>query len=174
MDVMSGFLNHCPVFLFRKSRSQLFFELAFDSLHILLPAGFEQQANGCASHRTGKRITHESGTVHESSRCMIGNGVCHPIACQDCGKCHISAGQRFTDTHNIGLYSGVFPSKKFAGTSESCRYLIENQKKAMLPAEFSRFTQVLRMVEPHTACPLHDRFKNQCRQLSGMFFNGFP
>ena len=66
---------------------------------------------------------------------MVGDGICYPVAGQYSRKCHISSGQCFTDTHYIRFYSGMFPSKKFTGSSESRCYLIENKKNIVLPAK---------------------------------------
>ena len=105
---------------------------------------------------------------------MVGDGICHLITCQNRRKRHISAGQCLSDTHNIRFYSGVFPGEKFACPSESCCYFIEDEKKSVFPAELFRFTQVLRMIKPHTACSLNNGFEDERRQFFRMFFNRLP
>ena len=94
---------------------------------------------------------------------MIGDRICYPVACQYSRQRHVSSGQCFSYTHDIRFYSGMFPGKEFAGTSESCCYFVKYQENIIFFAEFFRFTQILRMIKPHTACPLNNRFEDKCR-----------
>ena len=96
---------------------------------------------------------------------MVGDGICYPVTGQYSRKCHISSGQCFADAHYIRFYSGVFPRKKFAGTSESCCYFVEDKKNIVLSAKLFSFTQVLRMIKPHSACSLYHWFQDKRRQL---------
>ena len=103
---------------------------------------------------------------------MIGDFVRYFVGGQHGGQSHITSRQCFTDTHDIRFYSGMFPGKEFAGTSESCCYFVKYQENIIFFAEFFRFTQILRMIKPHTACPLNNRFEDKCRQFFRVFLYG--
>ena len=94
---------------------------------------------------------------------MIGDSICYLIACQYCRQCHVSSGQCLSDAHDVRFHSGMFPGKEFAGASESCGYFVEDQEDIVFFAEFFRFTQILRVIKPHTACSLNNGFEDERR-----------
>ena len=105
---------------------------------------------------------------------MIGDSICYLIACQYCRQCHVSSGQCLSDAHDVRFHSGMFPGKEFAGASESCGYFVEDQEDIVFFAEFFRFTQILRVIKPHTACSLNNGFEDERRQFFGVFLYRFP
>ena len=105
---------------------------------------------------------------------MIGDSICYLIACQYCRQCHVSSGQCLSDAHDVRFHSGVFPGKEFAGASESCGYFVKDQEDIVFFAEFFRFTQILRVIKPHTACSLNNGFEDERRQFFRVFLYRFP
>ena len=63
---------------------------------------------------------------------------------------------------------GMLPGEEFAGSSESCSYLIEDQQYAVLIALFPELAEIPGMIETHASGPLHDRLEDNCGYVIGM------
>ncbi len=50
----------------------------------------------------------------------------------------------------------MFAGEESAGASEARGNLVEDDQHVVLTAELHRLLKVARMVEPHSACTLHD------------------
>ena len=89
-------------------------------------------------------------------------GVCY----FGCGK-HSTHGEvacreAFADAHDIGFDARMFACKESACAPEARCYFVKYQQYAVLVAQLASLAQILRIVKPHAAGTLNDRFKNQC------------
>ena len=73
--------------------------------------------------------------MHKHTRFALANRIRDFLRSQGCRQGHITACQSFTNTHNIWLNCGPFPSKEFSCTPETCRDLIEDQQDIVFFAE---------------------------------------
>ncbi len=98
--------------------------------------------------------------MHKATGFAIANGFSNRSGSDGGGKGHGAAGQRFAQTQNVGGNPGVFTSEQLAGAAKAGGNLIGDQQYPFPVAHFARPLQPLRMVHPHAARPLDDRFED--------------
>ena len=98
--------------------------------------------------------------MHKATGFAIANGFSNRSGSDGGGKGHGAAGQRFAQTQNVGGNPGVFTSEQLAGAAKAGGNLIGDQQYPFPVAHFTHPLQPLRMVHPHAARPLDDRFED--------------
>ena len=83
----------------------------------------------------------------------------------------IAAGQCFAKYQNIRQY--LVSHETISGTAKSGSHFIKNQQHIIFRTEFSGTFQKCKIIHPHAACTLQERFHDKAVQLIMITFKGF-
>ena len=100
---------------------------------------------------------------------MIGDSICYLIACQYCRQCHVSSGQCLSDAHDVGSTPACSQAKSLPVRPNPVAISSKIRRISCSLQSFFRFTQILRVIKPHTACSLNNGFEDERRQFFGCF-----
>ena len=99
--------------------------------------------------------------MHQDAGLTVANAGRHAIIAEGGGEGHVAAGNGLAKAEDIRHHISVLQGEQLAAAAETGGDLIENQQHAMLVAQTAATFQEFRVVQPHTAGPLHHWLQNQ-------------